>query len=194
MVASEVFANQAFTTVTSGGTSAGTVGTVETWTVSPATAAEFPTASTGVSQFHVTDTAAAAASEIILVTATNAITNQWTVTRGAEGTSPVAHQSGFTITQVLTAGWLTGVVSGVNVVGNGGTGGTSATAYAVITGGTTSSSPFQQVAVVGTSGYVLTSQGAGSCRTGRPAPAAASLTPSPSTRAAPADPPPRRTP
>ena len=161
MAASEVFANQAFTTVQSGGTSAGTVGTIETWTVSQATGSEFPTASTGVSQFHVTDTAAAAASEIILVTATNAITNQWTVTRGAEGTSPVAHTTGFTITQVLTAGWLTGVISGVNAVGNGGTGGTSATAYALLAGGTTATAPFQQVSGLGTSGYVLTSQGAG---------------------------------
>ena len=161
MAASEVFANQAFTTVQSGGTSGGTVGTVETWTVSPATAAEFPTASTGVSQFHVTDTAAAAASEIILVTATNAITNQWTVTRGAEGTSPVAHTTGFTITQVLTAGWLTGVISGVNAVGNGGTGGTTATAYALLTGGTAATTPFQQVSGLGSSGQVLASQGAG---------------------------------
>lgn len=46
------------------------------------------------------------------------------------------------------------------VVANGGTGATSLTAYAVICGGTTSTNPLQPIASVGTSGQVLTSNGA----------------------------------
>lgn len=46
-------------------------------------------------------------------------------------------------------------------VSKGGTGATSATAYAVLAGGTTSTGAFQSVASVGTSGQVLTSNGAG---------------------------------
>ncbi len=51
------------------------------------------------------------------------------------------------------------------VVAGGGTGITSATAYAVLCGGTTSTNPFQSVASVGTSGQVLTSNGAGALPT-----------------------------
>jgi hypothetical protein len=101
----ELFANQPFTTVISGGT--GPDSGSEMWTVSSST--PFPTAQTTVSQFHVTDTDTTAASEIILVTNVDPVMNVWTVTRGAEGTTPVAHQAGFTVTQVLTAGWLTGI-------------------------------------------------------------------------------------
>lgn len=228
MSATEIFANQPFTTVIAGGTEP--ISGTEFWTVSTST--PFPTASTGISQFHVTDTSTSAASEIILVTNVNPITNVWSVTRGAEGTTPVAHNAGFTITQVLTAGWLTGVtgstlpavsagavlygnpsataawlagntssakeflsstgsggtanspqwgtlvsadipnplnqnttgtagnVTGVVAVANGGNGGTAQTPYAVLTGGTVATSPFQQVSGLGTSGQVLTSAGA----------------------------------
>ena len=51
--------------------------------------------------------------------------------------------------------------SGVLPVQHGGTGVASATAYAVICGGTTSTGAWQSVASVGTSGQVLTSNGAG---------------------------------
>lgn len=51
-------------------------------------------------------------------------------------------------------------VFGTAVVAGGGTGLTSATAYAVLCGGTTSTNPFQSIASVGTSGQVLTSNGA----------------------------------
>lgn len=54
---------------------------------------------------------------------------------------------------------------GTAVVAGGGTGITSATAYAVICGGTTSTNPFQSIAGVGTSGQVLTSNGAGALPT-----------------------------
>ena len=228
MSVTELFANQPFTTVISGGTDL----TSTSWTVSSST--PFPTAQTGISQFHISDTDTSAASEIILVTNVDPVTNVWTVVRGAEGTTPVAHEPGFTITQVLTAGWLNDVagsslpaasagallygnpaadaawlagpttstkefltsagsggtantpawgtlvsadipnplnqnttgtagnVTGIVAVLNGGTGGTSATAYAVVTGGTSATAPFQRVASPGTAGQALTSNGAGS--------------------------------
>lgn len=54
---------------------------------------------------------------------------------------------------------------GTAVVAGGGTGLTSATAYAVLCGGTTSTNPLQSIAGVGTSGQVLTSNGAGALPT-----------------------------
>lgn len=108
MAAVEVFTNQASTTVSSGGTAAPVSGTVETWTV--ASSASFPAASnsaTPPTQFHVADEALI--SEIIAVTNVSGAT--WTVTRGAEGTTPVAHTSGFTIQQVVTAGFLGAVAA-----------------------------------------------------------------------------------
>lgn len=60
----------------------------------------------------------------------------------------------------LTLGW-TGQLS----VARGGTGASSLTAYAVLCGGTTSTSPVQSVASVGTAGQVLTSNGAGALPT-----------------------------
>jgi hypothetical protein len=50
-------------------------------------------------------------------------------------------------------------------VASGGTGATSQTAYAVLAGGTTSTGAYQSVASVGTSGQVLTSNGAGALPT-----------------------------
>jgi len=55
--------------------------------------------------------------------------------------------------------------SGVLQVLGGGTGATSATAYAVQCGGTTSTAAHQSVASVGTTGQVLTSNGAGALPT-----------------------------
>ena len=105
-MATELFAaDRATTTVSSGGTDAPSGGTQETWTV--ASSAMFGAASTGVSQFHVAD--AAAPSEIIAVTNVSGTT--WTVTRGADSTTPVTHTAGFTIYQVVTAGWLSGIAS-----------------------------------------------------------------------------------
>jgi hypothetical protein len=72
-------------------------GTTETWTV--ASSAAFPAITAAVSQFHVTDPAAL--TEIIAVTAVSGTT--WTVTRGAEGTTPVTHAAGYTVKLVLTA-------------------------------------------------------------------------------------------
>lgn len=95
-----MFANLPATPVTAGGTSAPAAGTQETWTV--ASSSSFPSASTGVTQFHVADVAAN--SEIIAVTNVSGTT--WTVTRGAEGTAPLVHIAGFTVFQVTTAGFL----------------------------------------------------------------------------------------
>lgn len=70
-----------------------------------------------------------------------------------------------TSASALTAGTLPVVA--------GGTGVTSATAYAVLCGGTTSTGPFQSIASVGTSGQILTSNGAGALPTFQTAPFAA---------------------
>ena len=111
----ELFAeNQATTTVSSGGTDAPASGTQETWTV--ASSSMFPSAlsTTPGTQFHVADTAAGFTSEIIAVTNVSGTT--WTVTRGAETTTPVAHTTGFTIDQVVTTGFLGNVQTSLSVL------------------------------------------------------------------------------
>jgi hypothetical protein len=55
---------------------------------------------------------------------------------------------------------LTTGVTGTLSVANGGTGATSQTSYAVLAGGTTSTGAYQSIASVGTSGQILTSNGA----------------------------------
>jgi parallel beta-helix repeat protein len=102
-VATEVFANDPSGIVTSGGTDVPAAGTQETWAL--AACASFPAASSTASpptQFHIADFAAPA--ELITVSNTSGAT--WTVTRGAEGTVPVAHVPPFTVVQVTTAGFL----------------------------------------------------------------------------------------
>jgi len=103
--------NQATTTVSSGGTTAPSSGTSETWTVVSSTM--FPAAVTGTSQFHVVDAATGYTSEIIAVTNVSGTT--WTVTRGAETTTPVAHLAGFTIYQDVTTGFLGSLGGGGSV-------------------------------------------------------------------------------
>src|ERR1035441_8982992 len=103
----ELFAaDLATTTVSAGGTDAPSAGTVETLIV--ASAAMFGTAVAGVSQFHFADAAPGRGSEICAATATSGTT--WTVTRGADETTPVTHEAGFQIVQVFTAGWLASLV------------------------------------------------------------------------------------
>ncbi len=99
----ELFANTPSTTVSSGGTDAPVSGTSESWTVAASTS--FPAAATGVTQFHISDPAQP--SEVITVTNISGAT--WTVTRGAESSTPVAHSAGFTVKQVVTAGFLAGL-------------------------------------------------------------------------------------
>ena len=121
-LAVEVFANVPSTTVTSGGTTAPSPGTVETWTV--ASSATFPGVSNSATppqQIHIADVALN--SEMILVTNISGTT--WTVTRGVEGTTPVAHGAGFTIYQVVSAAVYSGflqlvggtVTGAFNVIG-----------------------------------------------------------------------------
>ena len=105
MAAIETFANVPSTTVSSGGTDAPAGGTSQSWTVASSTG--FPAASTGVTQFHIGDPQAD--SEIITVTNISGTT--WTVTRGAEGTTPIAHSAGFTVVQVVTAAFLGSVAN-----------------------------------------------------------------------------------
>jgi Pectate lyase superfamily protein len=91
------------TTVSSGGTGAPAGGTVETWTVASSTA--FPAASSTAApptQFHVQDVALS--QEVIAVTNVSGTT--WTVTRGSEGSTPVAHAAGFGIIQVVSSSGL----------------------------------------------------------------------------------------
>lgn len=111
MTAIELFANQASTTVSSGGTGAPVGGTQETWTV--ASSSEFPAASNSAvppTQFHIADLNFQG--EIIAVT--NVSGSTWTVTRGAESTIPTTHAAGFTIYQVATAAGLGGMLQSGN--------------------------------------------------------------------------------
>lgn len=136
-MAVEVFTNQASTTVSAGGTTAPSPGTTETWTV--ASSSSFPAIS-GSQQFHVADPATTTtAAEIIAVTAVSG--TSWTVTRGAESTTPVAHTTGFTVQQVITAASLsTFAQAGTGDLGGSGTAATVAkiqgTTIAVPSGGT----------------------------------------------------------
>jgi hypothetical protein len=114
-MALELYANNAATTVPSGGTSAPSGGTQETWTVT--SSASFPAASSTVTpatKFHVADPAAP--SEVVLVTNVSGTT--WTVTRGSESTTPVTHSAGFTVVQVIPAGAMTAITSTVSAVFN----------------------------------------------------------------------------
>lgn len=101
-MASYLFTNEATTTVPTGGTTAPSSGSTETWTVT--SSGGFPAASssgTGT-QFSVVDPALP--TEIITVTNVSGAT--WTVTRGAEGSGTVAHTAGFTVVHVVSAGAL----------------------------------------------------------------------------------------
>jgi hypothetical protein len=100
-------------------------------------------------------------------------TNTGTVTSVAMTVPSFLSVSGSPIT---TSGTLALTLSGTALpVANGGTGDTSFTAYAVITGGTTSTGALQSVSGVGTSGQVLTSNGASALPTWQTASASASL-------------------
>lgn len=109
-MAVEVFANSPTTVVTSGGSTAPVSGTQETWVVQ--SSASFPAASSSATpptQFHIVDTVLS--SEVILVTNVSGTT--WTVTRGAESSTPISHAADFTIFQVATAGFLNTVMTTV---------------------------------------------------------------------------------
>ena len=131
MALTELFAaDRATTTVSSGGTDAPSSGTTETWTV--ASSAMFGAAATGVSQFHVAD--ANAPSEIIAVTNVSGTT--WTVTRGADSTTPVTHTAGFTIYQVVPYSWLATLGPGTGTVTS-----VTATDTSIVVSGTPTAAP-----------------------------------------------------
>ena len=146
MAATEVFQNNPSTTVISGGNDAPSPNTPETWTVASDTG--WPTATMGVTQFHVGDPAAP--SEVILVQATSG--TSWNVIRGAEGSQPVAHAANFTIAQVVTAGWL-GAISFVNPMTSPGdmVAGTASGLAVRVPGNTTSTKEFLTSTGSGTS-------------------------------------------
>lgn len=94
----EAYTNNASTTVTAGGTGAPAAGTPEFWTAGSWTS--FPAAqNTAFPQvkFHVNDPAEPSEDITVLNTSTGL------VMRGANGTTPVAHSTPFTITNVFTA-------------------------------------------------------------------------------------------
>jgi hypothetical protein len=66
---------------------------------------------------------------------------------------------------LISQGSTTDPAYGTAVVAGGGTGNTTFTAYSVICAGTTATGVFQNVSGLGTSGYVLTSNGAGALPT-----------------------------
>src|ERR1700677_335210 len=103
-MAMEVWANLASATVTSGGTTAPSAGTVQTWTLSGST---FPAISSTASPPTIAYASdPAAPSEVFEITNISGTTA--TVTRGADGTTPVTHAAGFTIDQVYAGATLRG--------------------------------------------------------------------------------------
>ena len=79
---------------------------------------------------------------------------------GANGTLNNIVPSATSGVPVISQGSSSQPIFGTAVVAGGGTGDTSFTAYSVICGGTTTTGALQNVSGVGTSGQVLTSNGA----------------------------------
>jgi hypothetical protein len=90
-------------------------------------------------------------------------TTYCSLTTNVTGTLPIAN--GGTGSASTTYCNLASNVTGTLPVANGGTGVASTTAYAVLCGGTTTTGPFQAIASVGTTGQILTSNGAGALPT-----------------------------
>lgn len=121
--------------------------------------------------------AASAASISLPIVAASGGTGQTSYTAGdilyASGTTALSKLAAASTGNVLLSGttpsWgkvgLSTAVSGTLLVANGGTGATSQTAYAVLCAGTTSTGALQSIASVGTTGQVLTSNGAGALPT-----------------------------
>ena len=119
-----------------------------------------------------------ATGDIIYASATNTLskltagTNGYVLTLAGGVPTWAASTGGVTSFQTSLSGLTpssptTGAITlaGTLGVASGGTGATSLTAYAVLCGGTTSTGAVQSVASVGTSGQVLTSNGAGALPT-----------------------------
>jgi hypothetical protein len=112
-VANDILTNQGSGTVTSGGTTAPAQGTSESWTVTAANA--FPQVSVAAgTTFKIVDPAQQ--TEIMMVTVAPGGTGagqSWTVTRGAEGTTPVVHAANCTVYEIITSGVLGNLASSV---------------------------------------------------------------------------------
>jgi hypothetical protein len=103
-MAVEVFANDATATVTAGGSTTPSAGTVESWTLSSSTMPAASASSVPPAFCYVADQATGAEPEKILITDITGSTA--TVTRGADGTTPIAHTIPFVIQQVLSRATL----------------------------------------------------------------------------------------
>lgn len=99
-----IFANNTSATVTSGGTTAPAIGTSESWTVS--SLAGFPVTLAAGNSFHVADSAKLGEKiQVTAISGTGPYT--WTVTRGSESTTTIAHSANFVVQQVVTSGDFT---------------------------------------------------------------------------------------
>jgi hypothetical protein len=98
---------------------------------------------------------------------TGTAVSQYNVITGGSTTSTLNNvaPSATSGVPVISQGNAAQPVFGTAVVAGGGTGLTSTTAYAVLCGGTTTTGALQSIAGVGTSGQVLTSNGAGALPT-----------------------------
>lgn len=176
-MAAYVVTNGAYSTLASSLGSAAT-----TMTIQAGHGARFPSISAGDFTFI---TLQDSSNNIEIVKATARSVDTFTIVRAQEGTTARAYASADIVelrytaavvatvdgTQTLTNKTLTApsissptFTTAVPVSG-GGTGNATATAYAVQCGGTTSTGAFQSIASVGTSGQVLTSNGAGALPT-----------------------------
>src|SRR5271157_1876247 len=94
-----------------------------------------------------------------------AITQYNVLTAGASNVPNSVAPSATSGVPLISQGASSQPVFGTTVVAGGGTGLVSATAYAVLCGGTTATGAFQSIAGLGSSGNVLTSNGAGALPT-----------------------------
>jgi hypothetical protein len=98
----ELFNNYPQTTATgSSGSTSPVSGTTESWTVTSSSSFPAVTSAHG-NYFRISDPA----QPTEVITVTNISGTTWSVIRGDDGTTPVAHANGFTIKQVVSAGWL----------------------------------------------------------------------------------------
>lgn len=94
-----------------------------------------------------------------------AITQYNVITAGASNAPNSVAPSATSGVPLISQGAAAQPIFGTAVVAGGGTGNTTATAYAVLCGGTTSTGNYQSIASVGTTGQILTSNGAGALPT-----------------------------
>ncbi len=150
-----------------------TTGSPPSW-VSPATAGTVTTVSVATANGFAGTVANASSTPAITLTTSQtgllsgngtaitgtAITQYNVITGGASNAPNSVAPSATSGVPLISQGSASQPVFGTALVAGGGTGFTSATAYAVICGGTTTTGAFQPLAALGASGTVLTSNGA----------------------------------